>query len=116
MFTSPGGVGMSPMLLACSNWWQVLRCTPALLSRHNRSGQRLASRYACGPELGDRVRSLLLFCETRNMRMKGIHPNLGHAAVVALSCALMGAGGCSHNQSGINNPFLAPDRVPPPST
>jgi hypothetical protein len=50
------------------------------------------------------------------MRMKRIHPNLGLAAIVALFAPGVGMCGCSHNQSGITNPFLAPDRVPPPST
>jgi hypothetical protein len=48
--------------------------------------------------------------------MKGIHPNLGLVALTALACALFGVCGCSHNQTGISNPFLAPDRVTPPST
>ncbi len=49
--------------------------------------------------------------------MKGIHPNLRLVSLAALSLALTGAGGCSHNQTaGITNPFMAPDRVAPPST
>jgi len=48
--------------------------------------------------------------------MNGIHPNLGLAFVVALSALLAGVGGCSHNQMAMTNPFLAPDRVPPPAT
>jgi hypothetical protein len=49
------------------------------------------------------------------MRMNRLHPNLLPARL-ALLCALTVVGGCSHNQTGINNPFLAPDRVAPPST
>jgi hypothetical protein len=47
--------------------------------------------------------------------MKGIHPNLGLIALAVVACALVGAGGCSH-KTGMSNPFLAPDRVSPPST
>jgi hypothetical protein len=47
--------------------------------------------------------------------MKGIHPNVIRAATCALVAALA-AGGCHSTSSGIGNPFLAPDRVAPPST
>lgn len=48
--------------------------------------------------------------------MKWIHPKLSHAATfvaIAISC---GAGGCRNQSGGAVNPFLAPDRVPPPAT
>ncbi|MEX0642206.1 MAG: hypothetical protein WD468_05870 [Pirellulales bacterium] len=48
--------------------------------------------------------------------MKGIHPNLGLVALTALAVVSVCAVGCGHNQTGITNPFLAPDRVSPPST
>ena len=48
--------------------------------------------------------------------MKGIHPNLLCAAKCALVSALLAGGGCRSSSSGITNPFLAPDRVAPPST
>ncbi|HEX5472055.1 MAG TPA: hypothetical protein VFW73_09220 [Lacipirellulaceae bacterium] len=52
--------------------------------------------------------------------MKRIHPNASRAATCATSCAMfalaLGLGGCRSTSSGVTNPFLAPDRVPPPST
>ena len=48
--------------------------------------------------------------------MKRVHPNLSlAAALVAMALSL--AGGCRNQQTaGIANPFLAPNRVTPPST
>jgi hypothetical protein len=46
--------------------------------------------------------------------MKGIHPKSIAAAVVAL--ALLSAAGCRNPSGGVANPFLAPNRVPAPST
>ncbi len=50
--------------------------------------------------------------------MKRIHPNASHAAVLAALAVSLGAMGCQSNSGGggIANPFLAPDRVPPPAT
>jgi hypothetical protein len=48
-------------------------------------------------------------------RVKGIHPKVNRAATCAFVAALV-AGGCRSTSSGIGNPFLAPDRVAPPST
>jgi hypothetical protein len=48
--------------------------------------------------------------------MKRIHPNLAHAAYVALSVYLSIHTGCKTPAGGVANPFLAPDRVPPPAT
>jgi hypothetical protein len=47
--------------------------------------------------------------------MKGIHPNAGRGAIVALAL-LIGMTGCRSQEGGIPNPFLAPNRVPPPAT
>jgi hypothetical protein len=47
--------------------------------------------------------------------MKRVHPNMRHGAVAALAL-LMGVTGCRSQQGGIPNPFLAPNRVPPPAT
>lgn len=50
--------------------------------------------------------------------MKRVHPNLQRAAMCAFVTALLVVGGCrSSSSSGLaGNPFLAPDRVAPPST
>ena len=49
--------------------------------------------------------------------MKRIHPNASHAVALAALAASIGALGCQSNSGGgIANPFLAPDRVPPPAT
>ena len=48
--------------------------------------------------------------------MKWIHPNASHAASFAALAVLLGIGGCRNQSGGIANPFLAPDRVPPPAT
>lgn len=48
--------------------------------------------------------------------MKGIHPSVNSAATCALLAAFFAGGGCRSTSSGIANPFLAPDRVAPPST
>ncbi len=46
-----------------------------------------------------------------------IHPNLSRAACAATIALALGVAGCRSSSSGIaGNPFLAPDRVPPPST
>src|SRR4051812_16377759 len=45
-----------------------------------------------------------------------VHPksiSVAGAALVALSMSMLG---CKSTSSGVGNPFLAPDRVPPPST
>ena len=47
--------------------------------------------------------------------MKGIHPKKNRGATCLLAAALF-AMGCRSTSSGVNNPFLAPDRVAPPST
>jgi hypothetical protein len=47
--------------------------------------------------------------------MNGIHPKANAAAICALFVAIL-ATGCRSTSSGVNNPFLAPDRVAPPST
>jgi hypothetical protein len=45
-----------------------------------------------------------------------VHPNLNVAATIALAL-ISSASGCKNQQTaGIANPFLAPNRVPPPST
>lgn len=48
--------------------------------------------------------------------MNGSHPNFGAVVLAALAILPALVGGCSHNQTTLPNPFLAPDRVPPPST
>lgn len=50
--------------------------------------------------------------------MKGIHPNTNRVATCALLMVSLAVGGCrSSSSSGLaGNPFLAPDRVAPPST
>jgi hypothetical protein len=47
--------------------------------------------------------------------MKRIHPNLICGATCMLAAAMF-ASGCQSTSSGVNNAFLAPDRVAPPST
>ena len=48
--------------------------------------------------------------------MNGIHPKLIRAAMCAVFAASLG-GGCKSTSSGVaSNPFMAPDRVAPPST
>jgi hypothetical protein len=48
--------------------------------------------------------------------MKRVHPNLSQIArVTAIGC-LFGLVGCRTPAGGVANPFLAPDRVPPPAT
>jgi hypothetical protein len=47
--------------------------------------------------------------------MNGIHPKANAAAIFALFVAML-ATGCRSTSSGVNNAFLAPDRVAPPST
>lgn len=48
--------------------------------------------------------------------MKGIHPNLNVALMCALAVATIGVAGCRSSSSSAANPFMAPDRVPAPST
>jgi hypothetical protein len=48
--------------------------------------------------------------------MKWIHPKLSHAAAVAALAFSTGAVGCRNQSGAVGNPFLAPDRVPPPAT
>jgi hypothetical protein len=49
--------------------------------------------------------------------MRRVHPNLRLAAPIAALAVLSGAAGCKNQQTpGLANPFLAPNRVPPPST
>src|SRR4051795_6040034 len=47
--------------------------------------------------------------------MKRVHPKLNRVAACACIAGLF-AGGCRSTSSGVNNVFLAPDRVAPPST
>jgi hypothetical protein len=47
--------------------------------------------------------------------MKGIHPKLNRGAICVLAATVF-AMGCRSTSSGVNNPFMAPDRVSPPST
>jgi hypothetical protein len=48
--------------------------------------------------------------------MKRIHPKLSHAAAVAALAVCSCHSGCRTPSSAVTNPFLAPDRVPPPAT
>jgi hypothetical protein len=48
--------------------------------------------------------------------MKRIHPNASHFGVLAALAVLLGVAGCRSPSGGLANPFLAPDRVPPPAT
>jgi hypothetical protein len=48
--------------------------------------------------------------------MKGLHPNNGHAVALAVSLLAIIVGGCRNQSTALSNPFMAPDRVPPPST
>src|SRR6188472_981090 len=47
--------------------------------------------------------------------MERVHPNVSYAATCAMIALALG--GCRSSSSGIaGNPFMAPDRVPPPNT
>lgn len=48
--------------------------------------------------------------------MKWIHPQIVNLAVVAAVVGLVSATGCRNGSGASPNPFLAPDRVPPPAT
>jgi hypothetical protein len=49
--------------------------------------------------------------------MKRVHPNLIRAAALIATAAALTVAGCQNQQIGIAaNPFMAPSRVPPPST
>jgi hypothetical protein len=48
--------------------------------------------------------------------MKWIHPNVARIASVAMLFVSSGQIGCRTPAGGVANPFLAPDRVPPPAT
>jgi hypothetical protein len=50
------------------------------------------------------------------MRMKRIHPNASHAAVLAALAISSSIIGCRTPSGSVANPFLAPNRVPPPAT
>jgi hypothetical protein len=47
--------------------------------------------------------------------MNGFHPKANRAAMCAVTAAIL-ACGCKSTSSGVNNAFMAPDRVTPPST
>jgi hypothetical protein len=48
--------------------------------------------------------------------MKLIHPNLSRCGIGAMIALCLGFAGCRSTSSSGGGPFLAPDRVPPPST
>lgn len=48
--------------------------------------------------------------------MKWIHPQIANLAVVAALAGMVSALGCRNGSGASANPFLAPDRVPPPAT
>ncbi len=48
--------------------------------------------------------------------MRHDHPNWHRALLVAVVVAWAGSGGCSNQQTPQANPFMGPDRVPPPAT
>ncbi|HEY7688042.1 MAG TPA: hypothetical protein VH835_05095 [Dongiaceae bacterium] len=48
--------------------------------------------------------------------MKRLHPNRCHAALAVGLLLATGVCGCRNPQMASTNPFLAPDRVPPPAT
>jgi hypothetical protein len=48
--------------------------------------------------------------------MKRIHPNMARIAHAAILILMSGQIGCRTPSGGVANPFLAPDRVPPPAT
>jgi S-DNA-T family DNA segregation ATPase FtsK/SpoIIIE len=48
--------------------------------------------------------------------MKPIHPNMARIACVATLFFMSAQIGCRTPSGGVANPFLAPDRVPPPAT
>jgi hypothetical protein len=45
-----------------------------------------------------------------------IHPNASYAIALTALISCASVGGCSSPSGGMANPFLAPDRVPPPAT
>lgn len=48
--------------------------------------------------------------------MRSYHPNWSRLPSNAIWLALLCVAGCSNQQTALTNPFLAPDRVPPPPT
>jgi hypothetical protein len=53
----------------------------------------------------------------RNIRMKCVHPNLNFATLIVAVAYLSIAAGCKNQQTAVAaNPFLGPNRVPPPAT
>src|SRR3972149_3382077 len=52
----------------------------------------------------------------RMPRMERLHPNKCQAAFALRVFVLTCLAGCSNQQMSASNPFMAPDRVPPPAT
>jgi hypothetical protein len=49
--------------------------------------------------------------------MERIHPKVSYVAACAMIALALGVGGCRSSSSGVaGNPFMSPDRVPPPNT
>jgi hypothetical protein len=49
--------------------------------------------------------------------MERIHPKVSHVAACAMIALTLGLGGCRSSSNGVaGNPFMSPDRVPPPNT
>jgi hypothetical protein len=48
--------------------------------------------------------------------MKRIHPSAGYPIIFTALAVSLGLAGCRNQSGGMANPFLAPDRVPPPAT
>jgi hypothetical protein len=62
-----------------------------------------------------RQRNMVYGAPDKTLRMKRIHPNPRHALLATGVLAICFAG-CQNQQTALSNPFMAPDRVPPPAT
>lgn len=63
-----------------------------------------------------RPRSMEHGAPNRIFRMKRPHPKRNCAVTLAGIVVIAIAGGCHNQQTALSNPFMSPDRVPPPST
>jgi hypothetical protein len=92
---------LAPPQWTCGGGWPRTKACPFGLPRYS------SPPAAAQMEYGARNRML---------RMKRVHPRryraLAAAGVLAAACF----SGCHNQQTALSNPFMAPDRVPPPAT